>query len=396
MSCPFPPSGGYIESIRSSSRSLTEKSGVTISREGIRRLLKSQAFSTTFNRLSQNHGLALPLKFPSQLAELNLISVLSLVNMGSGYRVPLHNHTGRGAWDSIRALILSLYIAEDDYLSAKGLKSLTAGAVAAMMNVPTHVERPHETIPGVTVGEIGGPLFDLVKLVTSLLNETGDILVSQGYPNLGSLVLEALKEGQKVGKSKGKSVDNEVVLEMVVRAIPGFRDMAVVNGQPVYIFKKALFLLHGIQQRFSKEGSIPIPDSSHLPIFSDNVIPSMLVHLGIINLSRANLSPLSERFKVHSDLSNLLDTGLSGNKMKGHVPREGPVLTESDAYILRASAIGACDIMAEEARKIEGDDFAWLRNITLPEIDAWLWAGGKDRPDYRELERFVLRNTAFF
>lgn len=168
--------------------------------------------------------------------------------MGSGYRVPLHNHTGRGAWDSIRALILSLYIAEDDYLSAKGLKSLTTGAIAAMMNVPTHVERPHETIPGLTVGEIGGPLFDLVKLVTGLLNETGEILVSQGYPNLGSLVLEALKEGQRVGKSKGKRVDNEVVLEMVrkgnyayhcsltliwkiVRAIPGFRDMAMVNGQ---------------------------------------------------------------------------------------------------------------------------------------------------------------------
>lgn len=166
----------------------------------------------------------------------------------------------------------------------------------------------------------------------------------------------------------------------------------------MYIFKKALFLLHGIQQRFSNEGDIPIPDSSHLPIFSDNVIPSMLVHLGIIDLSGAKLSPLSGRFKVHSNLSTLLDTvpGLSGNKMKGHVPQEGPVLTESDAYILRASAIDACDIMAEEARKIEGDEFAWLRNITLPEIDAWLWAGGKDRPDYRELERFVLRNTAFF
>ena len=165
--------------------------------------------------------MALPLNFPSQLSELNLISVLALVNLGSGYRVPLHAHAGRGAWDSIRAFILRLYItssAEDDgdLLSAKAMKDISIDKVADMMQVPTHTERPHETIPSVVVGERGGPLYDLVKIVTTTLNETGEILLSQGYPDLGSFILEALKEGERVGRRQGHGVDIEVVLEKVI------------------------------------------------------------------------------------------------------------------------------------------------------------------------------------
>ena len=47
-----------------------------IDEDAIRALLLSPAFTTTFTRLSKNHGLALPLRFPSPLAELNFLSVL--------------------------------------------------------------------------------------------------------------------------------------------------------------------------------------------------------------------------------------------------------------------------------------------------------------------------------
>lgn len=151
-----------------------------------------------------------------------------MVNFGSGYRVPLHAHVGRGAWDSIRALVLSLYItssAEDDgdLLSAKAMKAITIDNVAGLMQIPTHTERAHESIPGVVVGELGGPLYDLAKLVTSTLNETGAILLSQGYPDLGSFILEALKEGERVGKRQGGGVDIEVVLEKVERLTRFFK-----------------------------------------------------------------------------------------------------------------------------------------------------------------------------
>ncbi|KAF8518733.1 hypothetical protein JB92DRAFT_3141917 [Gautieria morchelliformis] len=424
---PFPPAGGYIKAIRTSSRALRATAGVTISHESIRQFLYSPAFSSTFNKLSHSHGLALPLNFPSQLSELNLISVLALVNLGSGYRVPLHAHADRGAWDSIRALVLSMYItssAEDDgdLLSARALQDISIDKVADLMQLPTHTERPHESIPGVVVGERGGPLYDLVKIVTSTLNETGSILVSQGYPDLGSFVLEALREGERVGKRRGGGVDTEVVLEKVrinhgiwcrpyrgsqiVLAFPAFQDMAIVHGKPVYIFKKALFLLHGIALRFSSraaakdsgsDGSIPVPDTSSLPVFSDNVLPSILIHLGIIDLSQCTSPRITGQFKRADHLDALLQpqpTVSAGMMKMQKIRGDGPVLTEAEAYILRASAIEACEVIVEEARNATG--CGWLRKLTLPELDGWLWAGAKDRADYRELGRFVLRDTAYF
>jgi len=78
------------------------------------------------------------------------------------------------------------------------------------------------------------------------------------------------------------------------------------------------------------------------------------------------------------------------------VQKEGPVLKEEDAYILRACAIDACELIVEKAHKATEEGSEWLRKITLPELDAWIWAGAKDRKDYRDLERFVLRDTVYF
>ncbi len=185
-----------------------------ISQEAIERLVISPIFTSSFDRVSQAHGLKFPLKFSSYLDELNVLSVLSLLNFGSGYCVPLYEATGRGAWDTMRALVLSLYLGsttgEDDLLSAKGMQKISLAMVAELLRVDVHVERPHETLPGVTVGELGGPLYELVKLITDVLNETGRLLVEYGYPNLGSFVLAALEEGKKAGDAQF-----EVVLERV-------------------------------------------------------------------------------------------------------------------------------------------------------------------------------------
>lgn len=181
----------------------------------------SPAFTESFKRVSASHGLALPLKFSSALDELNLLSILSLLNFASGYRVPLHAETGRGAWDNIRAFAFSLYLSssvgEGDLLSARGMKVIGEGKVAELMRVNVHLERPHESIPGVTVGELGGPMHELVKLVTGILQETGKVLVDLGYPDLGSFVAEALKEGESERTRNGDdpNVQVEVVLERV-------------------------------------------------------------------------------------------------------------------------------------------------------------------------------------
>ncbi|KZT19712.1 hypothetical protein NEOLEDRAFT_1151825 [Neolentinus lepideus HHB14362 ss-1] len=411
---PLPPSGSFVKSVRESSRAARVAANIQIDTEAIKRLLLSPAFTTTFHRVSGNHGLVFPLKFSSPLAELNFLSVLSLLNFGSGYRAALHAQTGRGAWDSIRALVFSIYIGEAELLSAKGMQGLEEGKVAELMGINVHVERPHESIPGVTVGELGGPGYELVKIVTNTMTSAGDALVNAGYPDLGTFVVEALKEGERVGKATGQLVDVDVVLERLVKVIPGFRDMAVVDGRPIarlnhatdiYCFKKALFLVDGVYIRFHKLSPppFPIPHATDLPICADNVIPSMLVYLGVIDLSSTTTHSLSSIFpRPPISIDSLLDEAHSSSTSDQYSftepPKEGPVLTMEQAFLLRAASIEACEVIVQVARglKVEGEEAAWIKEITLLDVDTWLWAVAKDREDYRKLDRFALKGMDFF
>ncbi|KAJ6593698.1 hypothetical protein B0H19DRAFT_1091630 [Mycena capillaripes] len=399
----FPASGEFLQSIRTSSRALREAANISIEEQAIKRLLLSPAFTSSFKRVSASHGLAMPLNFPSPGAELNLLSILSLLNFGSGYRGPLHAETGHGAWDCMRAFVFSLYITssadEDDLLSARGIQNISEGRVAELMRVNVHTEKPHETLQHVTIGELGGPMYDLVKLVTRVLNETGGILVNMGYPDLGMFVLEALKKGKKANSDRNSHADCEVILEQLVHAFPAFQDMAVVDGQRIFCFKKALFLIHAISVRFGSADPppFPVPSTSHMPVFSDNVLPSLLIHLGVIDISRSpTLSMLFPRAGSPEQLDPLLATAVPGSGDTKAVPKDGPVLSTNQAYILRAAAIDACELITEVAHTLQEPSLEWLRDIQLPLLDMWIWAVGKDRLDYRQLERFVLRDTVFF
>ena len=146
--------------------------------------------------------------------------MLSLLNFASGYRIPLHQQTGRGAWDTIRAFVFGLYLSsssgeDGDLLSAQGMKVIGSMKVAELLGVNVHVEKPHDSIPAVIVSEVGGDGWEVVQLITSVMNETGSILVDGGYRDLGGFVLEALKEGDKASKEKGEDIIAEIVVERV-------------------------------------------------------------------------------------------------------------------------------------------------------------------------------------
>lgn len=80
------------------------------------------------------------------------------------------------------------------------------------------------------------------------------------------------------------------------------------------------------------------------------------------------------------------------------LPVEGPILTVDESYILRAAAIDACELIVEAAHSedFQTADLEWMKEVTLPGLDMWLWSVAKDRADYRRLERFVSRKTVFF
>jgi hypothetical protein len=232
----------------------------------------------------------------------------------------------------------------------------------------------------------------------------------------------------------------------------------------IYCFKKALFLINAIAIRFgAKDPSpFPVPQTSHLPVFADNVLPSILIHLGIIDLSTAApaLASLFPRTgsgagsgvggptsppdagddgagaavaaadradHAPPPIASLLAAAAPepGPAPPGRTtPVDGPVLTPAQSYILRAAAIEACERIVAHAHALgtgPGEATAtteagcvhgarvgagagpagassppWLRDVTPPDLDNWLWAVAKDRADYRALPRFVLRNTPFF
>jgi hypothetical protein len=174
----------------------------------------------------------------------------------------------------------------------------------------------------------------------------------------------------------------------------------------VYLFKKALLLLHAIRVRFSTYKAIPVVDTSNFPVFSDNVLPSMLVHFGIIVLSQTDRESLAGQF-THDGAASAALLALPslavqiqdrGDELR--IIREGPRLNLQDAAILRAAAVHACAAMVEYARNMSDSkltkDQRWIKEITLPELDGWIWSVAKDRHDYRILERFVCERTPFF
>ena len=61
--------------------------------------------------------------------------------------------------------------AEGDDMSASRMVALHHQKVADLMGVlkHTHVEVPYESLPGVIVGEFGGPIFELIRTITKIL-----------------------------------------------------------------------------------------------------------------------------------------------------------------------------------------------------------------------------------
>ncbi|KAH7108133.1 hypothetical protein BKA62DRAFT_681193 [Auriculariales sp. MPI-PUGE-AT-0066] len=382
----FPPVGQFVNSIRISCDAIVAASGAQVSDEAIIRVLQSPAFKTTFERLSKAHGLAFPVQFASIHQEVNFLSVLALLNFGSGYRMVLHEQTGRGAYDCIRKLLLSAFLDIDSpgssnlgsmLFTAQGMCEAEAGVVATAIGLNVHEDRQHPSIPGLTIGELGGPAYDFVCLVVQALRETGTALVQMGCSDLGAFTLQCLNDARG---------DAEKMLEQLVRAIPPLRDMTLVGDETVYLFKKALILINSLQVRLERRRDIVLVDASVLPVYSDNVLPSMLVHLGVLDVTA--VPSLTQAFAKTHSLDALLELPQQAAQLATNIV-EGPRVTPQDAAVLRAGAVVACERFIHLARKLDID-------MTLPQIDAWLWSIAKDRPDYRSLPRFSLRNTVFF
>jgi hypothetical protein len=182
----------------------------------------------------------------------------------------------------------------------------------------------------------------------------------------------------------------------------------------VYVFKKALFLLHALVLRFAPSDPItasvvPLPDTRAIPVFSDNVLPSMLVQLGALDVSQSGYTAHRTAFAKLDAEGNLAYTPTvvqggavgQGSRRSLTLPgvEEGPVLNEEEAYALRAAAVDVCELLVETARKLDLDNLLeenhWVKKLTLPELDGWLWAVAKEGR-LRSLTRFAQPGTVMY
>lgn len=167
----------------------------------------------------------------------------------------------------------------------------------------------------------------------------------------------------------------------MVEAIPGFRDAALVDGEPVYLLKKVQLLATNLHFRFSKSNPelFHFFDVGEIPICSDNVVATVLNHLKIISLSVTKDST-PRQIGIIEGLQEDLQTG-----------RE---TTTERSYIFRAAAVDVCEIILQIAQEMpNAKDF--IRNMTAQQLDAYLWHIAK-QGSTRDVIRFCDPNTVYF
>ena len=167
----------------------------------------------------------------------------------------------------------------------------------------------------------------------------------------------------------------------MVEAIPGFRDMAMVAGEPVYLLKKIQLLALDLHSRFSKSNPelFDFYDIEEVPIFSDNVIPTVLNHLKIIPLLVTKDST-----PLQIDIIKGLQEDL----------RTGRETTTERSYIFRAAAVDACETIVQIAREMPNAK-NFIRDMTAKQVDAYLWQMAK-QGSTRDVIRFCDPNTIYF
>ena len=160
--------------------------------------------------------------------------------------------------------------------------------------------------------------------------------------------------------------------------------------------------MHVISVRFGSmcPPPFPIPSSTQIPVFADNVLPSLLIHLGVINISSSqSLASLFPGVGSEDNLKILLGPASSSNNDTIPICQEGPVINLNQAYTLRAAAIDACEVLVDAAHLLHdgGKDLpTWLKEVTLSQLNMWLWAVAEDRAEYRALGWFIVQGTSFF
>ncbi|KAG0173758.1 hypothetical protein DFQ28_011251 [Apophysomyces sp. BC1034] len=351
------PTGNFCEVVRSTCKACVDNSPVKVSQQGIRSFLE-KLDKHQFEELAVDTPMHMPVKFETVADEINFIALIDLLNFGSGYRIPLHQLAQRGAFDTIRFGAMSFHIGGTP-LTAETFKSITAFEVSETFQFPIDREVHPPNMPFVTMTE-PTELKPLADGIASVLNSTGEFLHKHNYKDLASFILDVTKSG-------GQPPSAVKLVEHLVRALPGLHDFYQIDGADVYLFKKAQIMTYHLWMFFKDQlpDHFNFSDINELTIFSDNVIPTLLEHMGVIEIPK----------EWKDDMEADIDLG------------------ETRATILRAAAVIACEDIVRHTRSLQ--PLGPVKNMSEGDLDVYLWRLGKVG-EYRSVPRFQLRDTVMF
>jgi hypothetical protein len=246
-------------------------------------------------------------------ATVAMVLVVGTLNFGSGFFPDLLVPPGLSGYE-LMALACRAWVEAEGVPSATALAAVTADECAARFGQPPD----------------GGSRSELMALFARALNDLGALLDARYGGSATALVRQARHRG-------GRLVTR-------LAEMPFFRDVQSHDGRPVPLYKRAQLVAADLHRALDGHGLGRFDDLDQLTIFADNVVPHVLRHDGVLELTPA--------LAHHLDSGRLLVSG------------------SAEEVELRACAVEACRRLAHEM--VVGGE-------TVPEwqLDFALWLRGQ-------------------
>jgi hypothetical protein len=219
-----------------------------------------------------------------------------------------------------------------------------------------------------------GPLFRLVDMLKSIINQAGCALRNRGKASFADFF--------RSHAATGAAPTAAAFVKMLVDTFDGFRDITEVRGTRVYICKKAQLCAAYCYRKFRTTAAdlFNFTDIAELTVMADNVLPAVLRAAGVLVPS--------------ASLCELIDTrkAIPAGEMETDLRAASVVASE---YIVHHATV----ISAAPTRALSDEEhrsrLQRLASLTEADLDEFLWTYGK-RPEIRTLERHATKDTFFY
>lgn len=349
-----------LEKVLSSSATGTDLQNVArVNEEAMAKFVESGSLTLEKYKRAASR-VPLPLKFDDNAQEMNFHCLLALLSFGGCHEPTLVKLTGTTVEDSVKFGLIGAHLGRER-LDATWMKNAHLGSVSESFKIPAREDAPC-TIPGVMVDKPGA-LVGHVQALCSVLNSTGEALLSRGYSDMAQFVMHSAKSDPGV----------EGLVKSLVGAMPAFQDTETVQGCEVLMLKNAQVLAGELSARLgsSVEG-LRFKDTDKLTAVADADVITALFALGILEPAGG---------KSSSGVTG--DDAKEGEKLDDGQARGGGFpFKASDTADLRAVGVQACHRLADAL----GDEYRphelslYLRRLSR-------------RKEFKDVPRYVPRES---